>query len=65
MPLVTIRSGLSTPDGGEEVLSEYMCDWPDCPNVAVYPLGCIKELRAVIVVCEEHARPAKGQASHQ
>lgn len=65
MPLVTIRTGVSTPNGAEEVLSEYLCDSPDCPNVAVYPLGCIRELRAVVVVCEEHSRRARGQSDHR
>ncbi len=65
MPFVTIKTGWSMPDGEEEVLREYLCDWPGCPNVAVYPLGCIRELRAVVVVCEEHSRPAKGQSNHQ
>jgi len=54
MPLVTIKTGLFAPNGSEEVLSEYMCDWPGCPNVAVHPLGCVRELRAVVVVCAEH-----------
>jgi hypothetical protein len=59
MPRVTIRTGFSTPEGGEEVLSEYLCDWPGCSKVAVYPLGCIPELRANVVVCEEHVPPAR------
>jgi len=60
MPLVTFRTGLPTPDGGEEILSEYLCDWPDCPNVAVHVLGCSRELRAVVVVCDEHFRSASS-----
>jgi hypothetical protein len=54
MPLVSIKTGFPTADGHEEVLTEYLCDWPGCPNAAVHPLGCIKEIRAVAVVCEEH-----------
>ena len=54
MPLVTIRTGFLTPAGDEEVLTEYLCDWPGCPNVAVHSLGCIKEIRVMAVVCDEH-----------
>jgi len=55
VPRVTLRIGETTPDGKEEVLSEYMCDWPDCPNMGVHLMGSIAALRAVVVVCEEHA----------
>ncbi len=54
MPVITIQTGFRAPDGQEETLTEYLCDWPGCPNVAVHVLGCIKELRAMVVVCEEH-----------
>jgi hypothetical protein len=54
MPLVTIRTGFPAPDGTEEILTEYVCDWPECPNVAVHSLGVIKEIRAMAIVCEEH-----------
>ncbi len=59
MPLVTIKTGFPTPDGGEEVLTEYLCDWPGCPNVAVRSLGCIPDIRAMAVVCEEHTPSAR------
>jgi hypothetical protein len=52
---VTLRTGIPTADGHEEVLREYMCDWPDCPNMGVRLLGSIAALRAVVMVCEEHA----------
>jgi hypothetical protein len=54
VPLVTIKTGFRTADGQEEVLTEYMCDWPDCPNVAVHVLGLIVDIRAMAVVCEKH-----------
>jgi len=54
---VTIRTGLTGADGREETLSEYLCDHPGCPNVAIHVLGVIRELRCSIVVCEEHAAP--------
>ena len=54
MPIVTIRTGFRAPDGNEETLTQYMCDWPGCPNVAAHVLGSIRELRALAVVCEEH-----------
>ena len=52
MPQVTIRTDV---DGREETLTEYMCDWPDCPNVAVHVLGIVRELRLRAAVCAEHA----------
>jgi hypothetical protein len=59
MPVVTIRTGFRLPDGKEETLTQYMCDWPGCPNVAVHVLGCIRELRAMVVVCAEHTPPQR------
>ena len=55
MPRVTIRTGLITPDGREEELSEYLCDAPGCPNIATQVVGCIREIGLAAVVCEEHA----------
>jgi hypothetical protein len=53
MPLITIRT---TIDGCEETLSEYLCDWPDCPNVAAQVVGGVRELRMRVAMCAEHAR---------
>jgi hypothetical protein len=52
MPNVTIRT---TVDGREETLSEYLCDWPDCPNIAVQVIGVVRELRMRAAMCAEHA----------
>ena len=52
MPPVTIRTII---DGREEMLSEYLCDWPECPNVAVEVLGVVRDLRMRAAVCAEHA----------
>ena len=52
MPHVTIRT---TIDGREETLTEYLCDWCDCPNVAVEVLGVVRELSMRAAVCAEHA----------
>jgi hypothetical protein len=52
VPLVTIRTVV---DGREETLSQYVCDWPDCPNAAVHVVGAIPELRVRAAVCAEHA----------
>ena len=52
MPLVTVRA---TFDEGEESLSEYICDWPDCPNPAVEVIGVVRELRLRTAVCADHA----------
>jgi hypothetical protein len=55
MSLITLKTGFTGADGQEETLTEYMCDWPDCPNVAVHALGAVRELGAISAVCEEHA----------
>ncbi len=52
MPQVTIRTVV---DGREETLTEYICDWPDCPNVATTVVGLVRELRIRAVMCAEHA----------
>ena len=36
VPLVTLRTGFHAPDGREEALTEYLCDWPGCA-VSAYP----------------------------
>ena len=36
MPRITLCTEV---DGHEECLSEYICDWPDCPEVAVEIVG--------------------------
>jgi hypothetical protein len=52
VPQITLRT---TVDGREETVSEYICDWPDCPNVAVEVLGVVRSLRLRAAVCAEHA----------
>jgi len=55
MPQVTIKTGITTPDGREEKLMEYLCDWPGCPNIATHVLGCVRELGLRSEVCKDHA----------
>jgi hypothetical protein len=55
IPQVTIKTGLKTPDGREELLTEYFCDHPGCHNIASHVLGCAGDLCLVVVVCSEHA----------
>ena len=55
IPSVTIKTGLIDPYGREELLTEYLCDHPGCPNIATRVLGCIREVGAVAAVCDEHA----------
>jgi hypothetical protein len=55
IPQVTIKTGLTTPDGREEQLTEYLCDHPGCPNIATHVLGWVVELRMMAAVCDEHA----------
>jgi hypothetical protein len=52
MPSVTLRTIVN---GREETISEYLCDWPDCPNVATEVIGIVRELRLRSAVCAEHA----------
>jgi hypothetical protein len=52
VPQITLRA---TVDGSEETITEYICDWPGCPNVAVEVLGVVRSLRLRAVVCAEHA----------
>jgi len=53
VPQVTLRTIV---DGREETLTEYLCDWPACPNVAVTSLGVVRDLCMRAAVCAEHAR---------
>jgi len=55
MSWVSIKTGLTAPDGSEEELTEYLCDYPKCPNFATRMVGCLVELRVMAAVCEEHA----------
>jgi hypothetical protein len=55
MPWVIIKTGLKTPDGRDEELREYFCDYPGCHNVATQMLGCLVELRQLAMVCPDHA----------
>ena len=64
MPRVTIRTGIIGPNGQEEVLTEYMCDWPDCPNVAEHVAGVVRQLGLAAVMCDQHATaPRKPKPS--
>ena len=51
MPQATLRINV---DGREETVSEYICDWPDCPAVGTY-MFAVPGLRLRAVVCAEHA----------
>ena len=63
MPRVTIKTGIAAPDGREEELSEYLCDWPGCPNIATQVLGCIREFGLSAVVCDHHAAGHAGRSA--
>ena len=63
MPRVVIRTGLLAADGREEILSEYMCDCPDCPNPAERVIGSARELGTSVIVCAEHAAILERRAS--
>jgi hypothetical protein len=55
MPQVTIKAGFVGVDGREEEITEYLCDWPDCPNLAEHVLGCVRETGTRLALCKEHA----------
>jgi hypothetical protein len=55
MPRVSIPTGLTGDDGREERLSEYLCDRPGCPNIAIHVVGVVRELNMGFAVCAEHA----------
>ena len=55
IPQLTIKTGLTTPDGREELITEYFCDHRGCPNIATRVLGCVAELGLVAVMCEDHS----------
>jgi hypothetical protein len=61
MPRVTIKTGVVAADGHEEVLTEYLCDWPGCANVAEHVIGVAVELGAMCVACPEHAASMSGR----
>jgi hypothetical protein len=63
MPRVTIRTGILAADGREEQVSEYLCDWPDCPNIATEVVGCVRELGLSTVMCREHAATNRTPAA--
>jgi hypothetical protein len=57
VPFVSITSGFEAPDGSEETLTEYLCDWPGCANRAVHWLGSVPGLGVAAAVCDEHRTP--------
>ncbi len=56
MPQVIIATGFTDSDGRPETLSEYLCDYPDCPNYASQVIGFARELGMPTAVCAEHAK---------
>jgi hypothetical protein len=60
VPRITIKSGVVGADGREEQLAEYLCDVPDCPNIATHVLGCVPHLGLFSVVCREHVLSKQG-----
>jgi hypothetical protein len=62
MPPVMLKTGIADDEGREETLTAYVCDWPDCPNMAEFVLGAVRELGATSAVCREHAAQLNGQS---
>jgi hypothetical protein len=59
MPLVTLRTVDS--DNNEQTITEYICDWPGCPNVAEHFVGVPSDIRAIAAVCKKHAALIKAR----
>lgn len=55
MPHVKYKTRFIRADGREEELTEYLCDWPGCSNIADHVVGCVKEIALSIALCAEHA----------
>ena len=53
---------MMSPDGQEQVLTEYLCDWPDCANVAEHVLGVARTVATMYAVCREHGARPKSRA---
>ena len=60
MPLKNINTDFLGEGEREEILSEYLCDWPNCGKVAEHVLSVVRELGRVSVVCREHAPKSKN-----
>jgi hypothetical protein len=54
VPQIVIKSGQILRDGREDVITEYMCDVPGCPNIATQVVGRVRDLALARVVCREH-----------
>jgi hypothetical protein len=65
MPRVTIRTGSLARDGREEELTEYLCDWPGCANIATQVVGCVREVGLATVMCDEHAATGVAHSPHR
>ena len=63
MPWMAIRTDDLGADGQEVVLTEYLCDWPDCANIADHVVGVVRELRRAFDVCREHAATLQQRSS--
>jgi hypothetical protein len=61
MPRITLRAAESS-GGGEDAITEYICDWPDCPHVAEHLLGVVAALRVKVALCAEHARAVAARS---
>lgn len=63
MPNISVGSGVVGTDGQEERITEYLCDSPNCPNIATHMVGCVTEIRFCIALCDEHADQLRANRS--
>lgn len=55
MPQIILKTGVIGPDGREEILTEYHCDFTGCGNLASQVFGIARELQSCEAFCDEHA----------
>lgn len=65
MPLMQYKSGVVAPDGGEEWLTMYVCDWDGCREEGEFDGLCEKhfEESGAAKEHEEEARRARDEIS--
>ena len=64
MPIMQYKSGVVAPDGGEEWLSEYICDWEGCRLSGEYDGLCEKHFEES-GAAEEHRQEAARQREEE
>jgi hypothetical protein len=61
VPWVVIKTGFISTDGQETVLREYLCDSPNCGEVAEHLVGVARDVPMMRAVCLQHAAVMRGR----